>query len=688
MYQFDAESSVLSASAPSRRQRRFALGVAVASIATVAIVAPSARVPLGEVTPFIPIYQTATLLADFVTAVLLAADLVHSRRLRMVPVLAAYCFNAFIIVVHTLSFPGAFAPAGVIGGGPQTTAWLYYFWHGGFVLFLMAYALVPDRLRISARPGICVAVGAALALVLACTWIAVAWHDRLPVVIRGGDYSLAIVKGISPALLALGVLAIGLLWRHRYRSVLDLWLLVVLCAWSCDVVLGAVIGSHRFDMGFYAGRTFALLTGSLLLVSLIAEVVRLQFQVARSQEIVARTHRLEALGQLAAGVAHDFNNVLLVISGAFKRIETAPHDFARVQEWARGGSQAVAQGAKLAQQLLALGRGQEPQQEMVELKVALDLVKPLLQHALGAVVRLELRHAAAADLVRIDRAGFEAAILNLVINARDAMPDGGTVTIETSNVLQRRREGELAPGEYVQVRVADRGVGMDRDVLEQAMMPFFTTKRRGLGTGLGLSQVHGFARQAGGDVRIESVKGAGTAVSLYLPKLHQAEASIPLLEPSMESSVPLRAARQGETVLVVDDEPTVLDAAAGTLEGIGYRVLKAGSAREALTVLQGDEAIDFLFSDVVMPGGMNGVELAVRARQIRPGIKVLLTSGQAHDGPAAHQYPADLPLLAKPYQVEQLSEKITAARSGQMKSGQTKSGQTKSGAHEMKRDAR
>jgi signal transduction histidine kinase len=580
MSEFDVESSVLSASTPNRRHRKFALGVAAASVLTVVAVAPFARVPLGEVTPFIPIYQTATLLADFVTAVLLAADLVHSRQLRMVPVLAAYCFNAFIIIAHTLSFPGAFAPLGVIGGGPQTTAWLYYAWHGGFVLFLAAYALVPDTLAIPARLGIFGAVAAALALALACTWVAVAWSDRLPVIMRGNDYSLAVEQGIAPALLALGVLCVALLWRHRYRSVLDLWLLVVMCAWACDVVLAAVIGSQRFDLGFYAGRTFALLAGSLLMVSLIAEVVRLQFQVARSQEIVARTHRLEALGQLAAGVAHDFNNLLVVISGTFERIEMAPRDFVRVQEWARGGVQATAQGAKLTQQLLALGRRQEPRQEVVGLSVVLDQLKPLLVHALGPLVRLELRHAAEADAVRIDRAGFEAAILNLVINARDTMPDGGTVAIETSNVIQRRRERELVSGEYVQVRVADRGVGMDRDVLEQALTPFFTTKKSGLGTGLGLSQVHGFARLAGGAVRLESVKGAGTAVSLFLPKVRQDEAPITPAEPS---PVPLRTARQGETVLVVDDEPAVLEMAAGALETLGYRVLKSGSAQDALT---------------------------------------------------------------------------------------------------------
>jgi hypothetical protein len=203
MSQFDAESSILSASVPSRRHRRFALAVALASVLTVAIVAPYARVPLGEVAPFIPIYQSVTLFADFVTAVLLAADLVHSRRLRMVPVLAAYCFNGFIIIAHTLSFPGVFAASGVLGGGPQTTAWLYYFWHAGFVLFLTAYALVPDNLGISARLGTFAALAAALALALACTWIAVAWHDRLPVIMHGNDYSRAIEMGLAPALLAL-----------------------------------------------------------------------------------------------------------------------------------------------------------------------------------------------------------------------------------------------------------------------------------------------------------------------------------------------------------------------------------------------------------------------------------------------------------------------------------------------------
>jgi signal transduction histidine kinase/ActR/RegA family two-component response regulator len=456
-------------------------------------------------------------------------------------------------------------------------------------------------------------------------------------------------------------MCVALLWRRRFRSVLDLWLLVVMCAWACDVVLGAVVGSQRFDLGFYAGRTFALLTGSLLMVTLIAEVVRLQFQVARSQEIVARTHRLEALGQLAAGVAHDFNNLLVVISGAFDRIEAGANDPVRVKELARGGTQATAQGAKLTQQLLAFGRRQEPQQELVELNVMLDQLRPLLLQALGGVYRLELQQAAHDNMVRIDRAGFEAAILNLVINARDAMPDGGTVTIETSNVTQQRRERELVPGAYLLVRVADRGVGMDRDVLEQALTPFFTTKKVGLGTGLGLSQVHGFVRLAGGAVRIESVKGVGTAVLLYLPSIRQAEAPIALAEPS---PVPLRAARRGETVLVVDDEPAVREMAAGALESLGYRVLKCGSARDALTVLRGDEAIDFLFSDVVMPGGMNGVELAVRARQIRPDIKILLTSGQTQGGLAAHDVPTDLPVLAKPYRVEQLSAQFTAARSG------------------------
>ncbi|MBV8193121.1 MAG: MASE4 domain-containing protein [Alphaproteobacteria bacterium] len=658
MLALDSDTAVLSGAPPSRRHRRFALGVALACGVAVTAVAPFARIPLGEVPAFIPIYQSATLIADLVTAVLLAVDFAQSRRLRLLAVLAAYCFNGFIIVVHTLSFPGAFAPDGVIGGGLQTTAWLYYFWHAGFVLFLMAYAVIPDAVRVPLQSGLLLSVGAALLLAAVCAVVATVGHDWLPEVIKDGNYSAGIEKGVAPGVLALGVLAAALLWRHRYRSVLDLWLLVVMCAWMCDVILGAVVGSHRFDLGFYAGRVFALIAGGLLFVSLVVEVVRLQFQVARSSELLGRTRRLETLGELAGGVAHDFNNLLVVMAGAFERIAELADEPPRVREWARRGYEAATQGSDLTQRLLGFARRDKPQQQVVDVAQVVSHFEPLLRQALGRLADLELAHAGPLHgplpPVRLDPAAFEAALLNLVINARDAMPDGGRVTIEVENVVQPRTDGDLRAGAYVRVAVRDRGVGMDPEVLAKATEPFFTTKQKGAGTGLGLSQVANFVRSTRGALRIQSVKGAGTSVHLYLPLL------APGVAPAAEQIVaplPQQTAAKGETVLVVDDEAPVRAIAVDALKALGYRVLQAASAEEALGFLHGAEAIDVLLSDVVMPG-MNGAELAVKARTIRPALKVVLTSGQAGEALAAYGVPEDAPFLPKPYHPDQLSAQL------------------------------
>ena len=199
--------------------------------------------------------------------------------------------------------------------------------------------------------------------------------------------------------------------------------------------------------------------------------------------------------------------------------------------------------------------------------------------------------------------GFEAAILNLVVNARDAMPDGGLIRIVADNAVQPRAAADLGAGDYVRVEIRDGGVGMDRHVLERAAQPFFTTKHEAGGTGLGLSQVKSFASAAGGAMRIESVKGAGTVVHLYLPKAASAQG-----EAAVRQAPPLRQARAGETVLVVDDDPLVRGVAVEALKDLGYQGLEAASGDQALGVLHGEQAVDFLFSDVVTPGGMNGVE--------------------------------------------------------------------------------
>jgi CheY-like chemotaxis protein len=350
-------------------------------------------------------------------------------------------------------------------------------------------------------------------------------------------------------------------------------------------------------------------------------------------------------------VAHDFNNLLTLMSGAFDLIERIADEPERVRQWARRGQEAGKQGAGLTQRLLGFVRREEPRQQVVDPASVLRDLQPLLRQAMGVTADLELRLGEGLHAVRMNVAAFEAAILNLVVNARDAMPGGGTIGIGAENVVQERASGDLRSGDYVRVEVRDHGIGMDPEVLEKATEPFFTTKQKGTGTGLGLSQVRNFTRMVGGAMRIESAKGTGSSVQLYLPKALSASAQEQRAAPA--PAPPLRTARAGESVLVVDDDPPVRDLAVDTLKSLGYRVLEAASGPDALTVLHGGEPIDFLFSDIVMPGGMNGVELAVKARQVRPGIKVVLTSGYA-DG-AARDIPKDVPLLPKPYTVEQLS---------------------------------
>lgn len=250
-------------------------------------------------------------------------------------------------------------------------------------------------------------------------------------------------------------------------------------------------------------------------------------------------------------------------------------------------------------------------------------------------------------------------MLNLAVNARDAMPGGGTLTVKTCNAHLDADEitdrPDLSPGPYVLVAISDSGHGMDAATLTRAFEPFFTTKDVGRGTGLGLSQVYGFVQQAGGHAKIKSTVGQGTTVELYLPRSAAVEqaAAIP-----SEGSLPLRRATAGEVVLVVEDEPAVLEMAVESLGELGYRTITATRASEALDRLRGPDRIDILFSDVVMPGGMNGVQLSVEARRMRPGLRVLLTSGYTGTALDDHSVPADLPLLNKPYQREDLANKM------------------------------
>jgi signal transduction histidine kinase len=384
----------------------------------------------------------------------------------------------------------------------------------------------------------------------------------------------------------------------------------------------------------------------------------------KAEEVLWHTQKLEAVGQLTGGIAHDFNNLLAVIVGSMEMIRAAfeaggslPR--AKILRLLNASETATGRATKLTQQLLAFARRSTFTLDVVSLDEVLVACEPFLRRALGEEHVLDLNFVPDLWCSRIDTSQFEAAILNLVVNARDAMPLGGHLGIATSNVVidaaEARRSPDLTAGDYVLVRVTDTGTGMDPDVTAHAFEPFFTTKEVGKGTGLGLSQVYGFIKQSGGHALIESAPGAGTTFRLYLPRCDDVR-QVSDGETRARGTTPTGH----ETVLVVEDNAEVLELAVTTISDLGYRVLTAGDGPSALDIVQGGEPIDLLFSDVVMPGGMNGFELVSRARAIRGGLKALVTSGYANvHRPGAHR--PDVPLLLKPYRRGDLAQCIRMA---------------------------
>jgi signal transduction histidine kinase/CheY-like chemotaxis protein len=374
------------------------------------------------------------------------------------------------------------------------------------------------------------------------------------------------------------------------------------------------------------------------------------------EERLNQAQKMEAIGQLTGGVAHDFNNLLTAIVGNLDMISRAPGDASRVERLARTALQAASRGGELTQKLLAFARKEVVEPETVNPNHLLTDFRDLLQRALGETIELETQLDATLDPVRLDPGQFQSAVLNLCGNARDAMAKGGKLKIATRNVRIHEESSaypDARPGAYVVVSISDTGAGMEEGTLARAFEPFFTTKGVGSGTGLGLSQVYGFCRQTGGFARILSNVGQGTTVEMYLPRSHdRAERAASGL------ILPLRRAAEGEVILVVEDDQAVLEMAVESLSDLGYETLTAADAQSALSILRSNARIDMLFSDVVMPGGMNGVQLSVEAKRLRPELKVLLSSGYTGTALGSAGLPADMPILNKPYGREDLAKKL------------------------------
>jgi PAS domain S-box-containing protein len=374
-----------------------------------------------------------------------------------------------------------------------------------------------------------------------------------------------------------------------------------------------------------------------------------------AQAALLQSQKLEAIGQLTGGVAHDFNNLLTVIIGALDVVERHPDDERRRERMVGAALAAAKRGEKLTQHLLAFARRQPLKPEVCRVDRLIAECEGLLRRALGDAYTFHMRLGSGVRSARIDAGQFEAALLNLVVNARDATPPGGEVTIESRPVTLARKQGELEPGKYLRVSVRDTGAGMDAATIARAVEPFFTTKAPGEGTGLGLSQVYGFARQSGGSVEIESKLGQGSTVSLMLP-VDEGDAAIdlPTAVDHVQTQVPSR-------VLLVEDDPQVAELVDAMLHDLGHSVVRAGGVDEALSRLEQDQGIQLVLSDVIMPGGRSGVDLAEQLAADRPGLPVVLCSGYT-GGDQGRARAGDWPFISKPFSLETLAQALAQAR--------------------------
>ncbi len=382
-----------------------------------------------------------------------------------------------------------------------------------------------------------------------------------------------------------------------------------------------------------------------------------------------QAQKMEAIGQLTAGLAHDFNNLLHVITGSLERLPAKRHDDKAFERYLATATGAAERGAKLTNQLLAFARRGRLEPKGVDLSDLVNAVAEMLEASVGSKARLHLNLQRRLPPVMVDATHLEMALLNVVVNARDASPEGGSITVTTRDIHLNGDAAarQLSPGDYVLLCVSDEGAGMAPLVKARAVEPFFTTKARGQGTGLGLAMAHGFVQQSGGRLEIESSPGAGTTVRMLFPRHVPAADDASGVGDAIGSGYRARPLDPGASplVLVVDDEIEAAAMAAETLRDIGYRTMVAHGAEEALRLFEEAAArgdgVGLLFSDVIMPGGPNGLELAAQVRERAPDVPILLTTGyndeMAIDGPQAHA----MDVLGKPYRRSELIDRVQSA---------------------------
>jgi len=922
----DERNIFLSTMPASRRDRTAALAVVCVSAVLFACAVPFAGMPLTPVPAFVASYQSALAINDVITAVLLFSQFAISRSRALLLLASGYMFTAAAAIVHALTFPGLFAPGGFLGAGPQTTVWLYMIWHGGFPLLVLGYSLLKAKdngtgIQSTTGAAIVASVVAVIVATAASTWVVTAQHDHLPILLGGGHYT-PVMLGVVSAVWCLSLAALVALWICKPHSILDVWLMVVMCAWLFDIALSAMLNEARFDVGFYLGRIYGLCAASFVLAVLLVDNVGLQAKLARllrtlrreaasernlrsereslfsavvessndaiitklldgtitgwngaaerlfgftaaetvgenidiivpperrteTSNVVERIRRgepielyetvrmhkdgrsidvslsispirtapdkivgismaarditenkqtqkaltqemeerrrifdtsndlilvtdtsgnfiqvspsvtailgyqpsdmighsavefihpddlentrsemraarrgqnkrnfetryidkegkavalnwtgtwsepvrrhffigrdltekqaaeaqlrhvqkMDAIGQLTGGVAHDFNNILTVITGTIGILEDAVAGDPQLAAIARLIDEAAERGANLTKHLLAFARKQPLQPLEVDVNSLVLEAAKLLQPTLGEHIEITPLLAEDAWTALADPSQLTTAVLNLALNARDAMPNGGKLALETSNVYLDENyasmQDEVAAGNYVMIAVSDTGSGIPAALLERVFDPFFTTKEVGKGTGLGLSMVFGFVKQSGGHIKLYSEEGHGTSVKIYLPR------ATGLNQTAAEALVSVDIEGGSEAVLVVEDDPLVRRYVMTQIESLGYTTLEAANATDALHVIDNGADIDLLFTDVIMPGHMNGRQLVDEALKRRPGLKTLYTSGYTENAIVHHgRLDSGVLLLAKPYRKSELARMIRLALGG------------------------
>lgn len=663
-----AAAPVLSTAVAGPAERRVALGVVLASVLLFTALAPFATTPLAPVWSFIPIYQTALVFGDLMTALLLLGQARIARSPGLLVLSSGYFFTAFIAAMHMLTFPGLFSPAGLLGATPQSTAWIYMFWHTGFPVFVLAYALRAGGAQASSRPAAwwrvpgTAAAGFAFVAAALCVLLATAGAPMLPPIMVGSHYSpnFRLVVGL---VWLTSFAAIAVLWRRRPRSILDLWLLVVMCAWVFDIALSAVLNAGRFDLGFYAGRIYGLLAASFVLVMLAAENGTLYARLARAHErehgkaadarelslqleaanltLSEQNRQLEEASRLKSqflsNMSHELRTPLNAVIG-FSEVmkdglagELTPQQGGYVGHIFESGQHLLS----LINDVLDLSKIEADKVEIefsaVDLDALLaDCVALLKDKATSTQVRLRLEKTLRLGSFMADKRRLRQIVLNFLSNAIKFTPAQGQVSLH-ARLVDRTTAANALPGfglgvrmtlpdnphqRFVELSVVDTGIGIKPEDARRLFMPFTQIAnqltRRVEGTGLGLAMVKRLAELHGGTVAVTSESGRGSCFTVWLP-WREAEA------PTDEDVVPAPAAARLKTnpmplALVIEDDDEAAALMMLQLRSEGFEV-RAVTSAEAALALAGSIVPDVITVDILLPG-MDGWEFIERLRDV------------------------------------------------------------------------